>query len=316
VVSALDLPSEPEEAAPAERVGDSGADRPSAREVSDPDERERAYEAIRTHVSAETRDGPEAGRPADGTDRRGYWDEVPRFLSMWAKHEKDWPESQRPAPDRSADLPGSYRSDGGFYLKPERHAEAVAAIGRIREAEPAISADVQTVEQENEQGGRLEGLMCRLKGDDRLKEKVAAQLAVEPDKPAFEILRKIPDAIRYTFCFESGNYTKGYYDIKDQLESRGHEMYYSKNWWTNPEYKGINTRWVTAAGQRFEIQFHTPESFHAKQCVTHDAYERNRNPLTSDGERDELEEFQREVSSCIQIPEGAVDIPDFKKEGF
>ena len=44
------------------------------------------------------------------------------------------------------------------------------------------------------------------------------------------------------------------------------------------EYKGINTRWVTQEGQRFEVQFHTSESFHAKQNVTHDAYERLRNP--------------------------------------
>ena len=40
-------------------------------------------------------------------------------------------------------------------------------------------------------------------------------------------------------------------------ENRGHEMYYSKNWWANSEYKGVNTRWVTAEGQRFEVQFHT-----------------------------------------------------------
>ncbi len=58
-------------------------------------------------------------------------------------------------------------------------------------------------------------------------------------------------------------------------------MYLSKNSWGNLEYKGINTRWVTRGGQRFEVQFHTPESFHAKQNITHVSYERIRNPLTS-----------------------------------
>ena len=58
-------------------------------------------------------------------------------------------------------------------------------------------------------------------------------------------------------------------------------MIYSKNHWRDdPEYKGINTRWVTPEGQRYEVQFHTAESFHAKQQVTHEAYERLRNPLT------------------------------------
>src|SRR5712691_3090802 len=44
-------------------------------------------------------------------------------------------------------------------------------------------------------------------------------------------------------------------DIKDRFENCGHQMHYSKNWWTNPEYKGINTRWATPEGQRFEVQF-------------------------------------------------------------
>ena len=112
------------------------------------------------------------------------------------------------------------------------------------------------------------------------------------------------------------NYVRGYYDIKARLDGFGHEMYQSKNSWGATEYKGINTRWVTQEGQRFEVQFHTPESFHAKQNVTHRAYERLRNLLTSDAERGELESFQREVSSRIELPDAALDVPDFKKKGY
>ena len=241
---------------------------------------------------------------------------MPRFLTWSADHQERQPTDRQPAADRPADAPGSYRSLGGFYLSPERHAEAIAAIGRVRDTEPGISADMQRVAQENRNGGWLEGFKNRLKGGDRFKEKVASQLAIESDKPPSEVLRKIPDAIRYTFCFESGNYTKGYYEIKERLESCGYEMYESRNSWNAEEYKGINTRWITAKGQRFEVQVHTPESFHAKQYVTHDTYERTRNPLTSDEERYELEAFQREVSWWIEVPEGAVGIPSFKKEGF
>jgi hypothetical protein len=65
------------------------------------------------------------------------------------------------------------------------------------------------------------------------------------------------------------------------------------------------------------MQFHTPESFHAQHYVTHAAYERLRDPAAaSDEERAELKEFQREVSSWIRVPEGAIDIPDYRKEGF
>jgi len=302
-VGALDLPSEPEEP---DRVRDRSVDRPKTRDLPDPDERGRAYEAMRAHVSAETRDEP----------GRSYRDEAPRFLDQAADLRRRWPTECQAVPDRPDDRPGSFRSGGGFYLNPERHAEAVAAIDRVRKAEPGISADMQEVERENGHGGWLEGLEFRRKGDDRLKEKVAEQQAVEPDKAPTEILRKVPDAIRYTFCLEPGNYTEGYYDVKERLESLGYEMYQSKNSWSAAEYKGINTRWITGEGQRFEVQFHTAESFHAKQCVTHDAYERIRNPLTSDEERRELEAFQCEVSSWIQVPNSAADIPDFKKEGF
>ena len=141
-------------------------------------------------------------------------------------------------------------------------------------------------------------------------------MEAEPGKSLSQILHKFPDAIRFTFCFQPDSYAQGYYDIKEQLESRGHEMYYSRNWWSDPEYKGTNTRWVTPGAQRFEVQFHTPESFHAKHYVTHFAYERIRDQTTSRSELRELHAFQKEVSSRIQIPDGAANIPDFKKEGF
>lgn len=64
------------------------------------------------------------------------------------------------------------------------------------------------------------------------------------------------------------------------------------------------------------MQFHTRESFHAKHDVTHEAYERLRNPVTSSSERVELSAFQREVSSWIRIPRGVTQISDYKKEGF
>jgi hypothetical protein len=316
-VGSLDLPDRPDEPGRAERAGDASAGRARYRETPDPDERGRAFEAARAHVSAETAEDASPGEQPDGTGCRYYWDEVPRFLEAAADNERRWPKERRVTADRSADPPGSYRSDGRSYLNPERHAQATEAVGRVREAEPAISADVKATERENRYGGRLEGFEKRLKGEERLKEKSAEGLATaSPDATPDQVLRLIPDAIRYTFCFEHGTYAKGYYDIKERLESRGYEMYYSKNWWTNAEYKGINTRWVTLDGQRFEMQFHTSESFHAKHHVTHGAYERIRDPATSRAELRELHTFQREVSSWIQLPHGATDIPDYKKEGF
>jgi hypothetical protein len=310
-MEALDLPEEP--GRPEHTEG--GTNRPRPREMPDPDERDRAYEAVRAHGFAPEQ--ASIGQQPDENDRRGYWDQVPRLLELQKDYQERWPADQQPAADRSADPPGSYRSHGGLYLRPERHAEAVAAAGQVREAEPTISADMQKVEQENTQGGYLAGFKFCLKENDRLKEKVAEGLStVGPDAEPEEILQQVPDAIRYTFCLRSETYTTGYFDITERLEGLGYEMYESKNSWNAAEYKGINTRWITLERQRFEVQVHTPESFHAKQYITHAAYERIRSPLTSDEERAELKAFEREVCSHIEVPDGAADIPGFKKEGF
>lgn len=296
-----DLPDEPDEPTRVEHPDGASQDRPKPkpREVPDPDERGKAYEAAQAYVPAETRQSAE--RRLEGADKPTYRDEVPRFEKMWAEHTRRWPEKERDATDRSADSP-----------------EIDEAVSRVREAEPSISADAQAIEQENKEkyGGWLEGFKFRLKDEDRFREKVAERLEGESDKSLAQILPKIPDALRFSFCFQPENYTRGYYDIKQRFESHGHEMGFSHNWWTNPEYKGINTRWVTPDGVRFEVQFHTAESFHAKHYITHKAYERIRDPTTSRAEKRELHEFQSQVSSWIQIPDGAADIPDYRKEGF
>jgi hypothetical protein len=374
-VGALELPSGPEEADRPRQADGGGPPKPRFRELPDPDDRGRAYEAMRAQADAEaaarpnrasgpgqrahrTEERPDAtdqqaeateqqtertdlqteateqqaerteqrpdvasqqaegaGQRPDETGGRGYWAEVPRFRRLWGDHAEHWPDVERPAAaGRADDPPGSHCAEG--ERRPERRAETADAIGLMREAEPGISADAQRIARQNTCGAWLEGFKHRLKSEDRLKEKVAAKLRDQPDSPPADVVRRIPDTIRYTFCLEPERYTAGYYDIKQRLEQHGYEMYYSENWWTNPEYKGINTRWLAPEGQRFEVQFHTPESFHAKHNVTHAAYEKIRDPKTSRAELRELHAFQREVSAQIAVPDGATDIRDYRKDGF
>ena len=282
--------------------------RGAPREV-DPDERSQAHEAARAYADAD------AGGQGDY-----YHAEAPRFMRLWAEHQERWPTPcpATAAGDHNADPDGSFRSEGGFYLDPERNAQADSAITRVRDAEPAISADLRTIEGEISAGAWLEGFEYRIKDTDRLKEKVAQQLTSgSPDAAPTEVLSQLPDVIRYTLCASPADYAKAYQEVKERLETFGYEMYECRNSWSKPEYKGVNTRWVTQEEVRFEVQFHTPDSFHAKQHITHESYERLRNPMTSDTERGELEEFHRDVcSSHVQVPEGASSIADYKKRGF
>jgi hypothetical protein len=239
---------------------------------------------------------------------RSYWTEVPRFLSMWQRLADRWPrrdgaETGSPVTER----------DRPYDVDSQRRAEALDAVAELPRAEPTISDAVKKAETENVTGGWLQGFECRLKGSGRLMEKALEALEAEPSRDPRDVVGKIPDAIRYTFCFEAKNYAEGYWDIGARLQDRGFEMYHSRNWWADPEYKGINTRWITSEGRRFEVQFHTSESFHAKHVVTHGAYERLRDPSTTEGERRDLREYQREVSSWIPLPAGATDIADHRR---
>jgi hypothetical protein len=268
-----------------------------------------------TEQDGETRGEAKPDVQADAV-KRNYWSEVPRFLRAWADHLRRWPAELVTVVDRSRDPVGSWRGDGNQYLDPERHAETNDEITRIHQAEKKLTGHMGEVERKNGCGAWLEGLEHRLKGDDRIKEKVADLWETgAPGATAKQIGREIPDAIRYTFCAEPENYKEVYWDIKDRLQVHGYEMYYSENHWSKTQYKGINTRWLTPEGQRFEVQFHTRESFHAKESVTHASYERLRNTLTRDDERQELMTFQEEVCSWIIAPEGVTDIPNYREGG-
>jgi hypothetical protein len=300
---------------------DAAADRESLR----PDLGRRLADLPPSHPSSlrdDTAEHSDSGldareRGPGGPDRdpeakqRDYWTEVPRFQQAWADHVRRWPAEKQSPVDRSRDPEGSWRGDGNQYLSPEQHAQANDVIAEVRRSEETVSGHMRDVERENDAGGTLHGWEFRLKQDDRLKEKIAEVLKQEPSRRAGDAALRVPDAIRYTFCFNSADYSAGYLDVKDRLGNHGYQMIYHKNHWCDDlEYKGINTRWITPGGQRFEVQFHTPESLHAKQEVTHSSYERIRGASAGADERGELSTFQREVSSWIPVPEGVAEIPD------
>jgi hypothetical protein len=84
--------------------------------------------------------------------------------------------------------------------------------------------------------------------------------------------------------------------------------------WENDEYKGSNSRWRDpASGVLFEIQWHTPESWEAKQ-KTHDSYEKINDKTTPIEEVERLRDFQRAVCAEVSAPPGALQMRRYKKE--
>jgi hypothetical protein len=181
---------------------------------------------------------------------------------------------------------------------------------RVQEIEEkTVTPAMRRIEAEDPDRA-LVGLENRLKGKDRLTEKITEAIE-ERGHTVDEAFGLVKDAIRYTFVYPDDRYTEGVYADCKRLEDAGFERYDRRNSWEQAEYKGINSRWqVPGNGQIFEVQFHTQASLNAKE-ETHWAYERLRSLPEDDGEVRELHAYQREVTSKVPIPPGALEIPDY-----
>jgi hypothetical protein len=243
------------------------------------------------------------------------WDEaVPALREAWENHEKKWTYPERAGPAVHPEVPGAWRGDGGRYLAPDANAEVTRGCARIREVSDTVITPVMRRIEAEDPDRHLAGLEYRLKGEDRLKEKVASELRAFRDITPTKALSSVPDPVRFTFCYDVGGYTDGVRADTERLKSLGFEQIKLKNSWTSDQYRGINSQWChPESGVRFEVQFHTQASFEAKQ-LSHNAYDRLRSSQTARAEARELKAFQREVCARVAVPSGATDIENYPPE--
>lgn len=181
---------------------------------------------------------------------------------------------------------------------------------RVQEIEEkTVTPAMRRIEAEDPDR-HLAGLENRLKGKNRLAEKVASHMLSNAELSPDQAFAKVKDAIRYTFTYSENHYAEGVRADVGRMGER-FELVDLRNSWPGEEYKGINSRWrVPENNQLFEVQFHTQASFEAKQ-LTHVAYEKIRDPATPKGDREKLQDFQRQVSADIPVPPNVNDIPDY-----
>jgi hypothetical protein len=178
---------------------------------------------------------------------------------------------------------------------------------RVREIEETnVTPAMRSIESEDPTR-HLVGLEHRLKGKDRIEEKVSHDMH-KRGVTAEEAFAAIKDTIRYTFCYPDDTYAGGVRADCARLKEAGFELADFRNSWKHEEYKGINSRWrVPENGQQFEVQFHTQASFEAKED-THTAYERLRTLPADHEEIRELRAYQQAVTAKIPIPPEAPDV--------
>jgi len=248
-------------------------------------------------------------------DARATWaNAVPGLRADWEEHKERYPERVRAEPRTEPD--GSWVC-GHRRLDPEQNTEVSKAHADLAdEADRHILPALRRVEAADPER-RLAGLEHMVKGEDRLKEKLADAWHGRPGLSVRQVISMIPDAVRSTFTYSSERYAEGVLADVDRLKAEGYELIKLKNLWQADQYKGINSQWFRSeTGTRFEMQFHTAESLEAKE-LTHEAYEHIRvNTALPVDEQDLVEErglesFQRRVNTLVAIPPGTDGIKDF-----
>jgi hypothetical protein len=304
---------------------DKPSDRPGRRSQPETRNLEEYYADLRAAVALEERTEsaacsesgaqPEAAVEPPENDHRAQlatsWEEnaeVSRW--MWSEYKRRWPPEERQPVDRSEDQPGSWYGEGNRVLNPIDNQRIEAECDRIAAREREKITPAMRAIESQDRDRHLVGLQDCLKGRDRIKEKVAKNIAEKGLSPEGAISR-VPDTIRFTFQYDEARYTRSVQEDIARMKEQGFKLEIRKNSWLSDQYKGINSQWIEPdTGQRVEVQFHTRISFEAKQ-ITHLAYERLRTLKADKFEEMVLEAFQKKVAAEVPVPPGAADIPDY-----
>jgi hypothetical protein len=197
--------------------------------------------------------------------------------------------------------------------------EAVKLLEQAKKSEPQFTFDLQNLAKQT--NGEMIGLEYRFKSEESLTRKLndstARQMTIlmrkgMSQKEAFSTAirnqtNKINDALRYTISFPTENYRSGYEKTIKSLQQQGYKIERIWDAWLDagkPEdsgYRGINATIVGKNGQKFELQFHTPESFEMKM-KTHELYEEKRLNTTSLERKTEITKMMKEITKSIPTP--------------
>ncbi len=183
---------------------------------------------------------------------------------------------------------------------------AQGLLTEARKNEPSITKELKAVAKLND--AKLVGLKNKFKGEDSLARKLRDAVE-EVEVSVEEQAQLIDDALRYTMILSLDGYKKHYQSILSKLEAEGFGV--EKIWdaWAmegTPDdtgYRGINVIIISSQNQKFELQFHTTESFRVK-TETHGFYEERRNPRIPQKRYLELIEIGQENANKIRRPKG------------
>jgi hypothetical protein len=233
---------------------------------------------------------------------------------------------QNNADKLSKEIKDAAKAGGGQSSRtatPESDALAGKLFAMAQASLDEVSGHVNKVMTDG--GGRREGADFALKDQRGLAGKIAEELAklTKDGQDPQEAMQKLDvasvvgDALRFTIIYPFEGFTAKVLGAMAELEKSGFKNQKVGNTFKNPNamYRGINTNWRAGTGIKWELQFHTDDSFAAKQTKNHGPYEGARILQDGDSRKAILEKQMKKVSSGIATPEGldqikAPPVPD------
>lgn len=164
--------------------------------------------------------------------------------------------------------------------------------------EPDITKTVEEISKTC--GMNVLGIDFKIKSKESYLRKIATNYS--PDGNEYEI----NDILRYTYGASVESLADKTIQSIDMYKDMGYNTIKVKNSWLNKDnpYNGINTIIQSSNGQKFELQYHTQESFDLKNGELHKLYEKQR--VIEDKDSDEYNELgdrMFELSDKLTVPD-------------
>ena len=249
----------------------------------------------------------DAMKPVRDGDTRSQA-EVEAYNSAQAKKREQWQDRRQyaqyqtklgeAAPKTFASFRSIKTANGKAWGILEAQNRGMVYYDRAVKNEPEITAAVKDIA--GQVGMEPSGLEFRIKSKESYLRKIKSNYS--PDGNEYEI----KDILRYTYTAPPGALADKTMQSLDTFKKMGYTVDEVKNTWLakNAAYRGINTVITAPGGQKFELQFHTPESFDLKDGELHQLYEKARVMDPDSEEYISLQKQMRNLSGKLTVPPG------------
>lgn len=220
----------------------------------------------------------------------------------------------------STNTPEENRKYGEERIKNPKELNNMSKVSKDKylssvRAEKEITKDVTELNKLSKMS--MLGEKYAIKQPESYKEKIS-DLIKEKGWSEEQAVDSIHDCVRYTSTSSPKNLVANTKKMLKQMEDKGYTIQAISNTWrddTNP-YSGINVKVLSKDGTKFEMQFHTPQSFDMKERKQHKDYEEYRkSDITEERKKELSQKMFAKISGNKKwtIPTGIDDIKSFTK---